>query len=110
MLPVSARDLAFGPDGSLYAAAGSLVQRVLPGPARIVAGGGNTAFGDQGSARDARLNHPAGVAADALGNVYIADRDNHRIRRVAPDGIITTVAGTGARATPEMAVSRRWPG
>lgn len=95
-LPVTARDLAFGPDGSLYAASGSLVQRVLPGPVRIVAGGGNTGFGDQGSARDARLNHPTSVAADSLGNVYIADRDNHRIRRIAPDGIITTVAGTGA--------------
>ncbi len=95
-LPVSARDLAFGPDGSLYTAGGALVTRVLPAPARIVAGGGNTAFGDQGSARDARLNHPTSVAADARGNVYIADRDNHRIRRVAPDGIITTVAGTGA--------------
>jgi uncharacterized protein (TIGR03437 family) len=99
-LPVSARDLAFGPDGSLYVSAGSplqsLVERVLPGPARIVAGGGSTAYGDQGDARDARLNHPTGVAVDALGNIYIADRDNHRIRRVAPDGIITTIAGTGA--------------
>jgi hypothetical protein len=54
------------------------------------------AYGDQGDARDARLNHPTGVAVGALGNVYIADRDNHRIRRVAPDGIITTIAGTGA--------------
>jgi uncharacterized protein (TIGR03437 family) len=99
-LPVSARDLAFGPDGSLYASAGSpiqsLVERILPGPARIVAGGGSMAYGDQGDARDARLNHPTGVAVGALGNVYIADRDNHRIRRVAPDGIITTIAGTGA--------------
>jgi uncharacterized protein (TIGR03437 family) len=94
-LAASARDLAFGPDGSLYAAAGSLVQRLLPGPARIVAGGGSTAYGDSGNALGARLNHPAGVAVDALGNLYIADRDNHRIRRVAPDGIITTVAGTG---------------
>jgi uncharacterized protein (TIGR03437 family) len=99
-LPVSARDLAFGSDGSLYASAGSptqsIVERVLPGLPSIVAGGGSTAFGDQGDARDARLNHPAGVAADAFGNVYIADRDNHRIRRVGPDGIITTIAGTGA--------------
>jgi uncharacterized protein (TIGR03437 family) len=98
-LPVSARDLAFGPDGSLYAAAGSpaqsVVQRVLPAPATVVAGGGSTEFGDQGDARDARLSHPTCVAADALGNVYIADRDNHRIRRVAPNGIITTIAGTG---------------
>jgi sugar lactone lactonase YvrE len=95
-LPVSARDVAFGRDGSLYTAAGSLVQRVVPGPARIVAGGGNTAFGDHGSAREARLNHPSAVSVDAAGNLYIADRDNHRIRQVAPDGIITTVAGTGS--------------
>jgi len=96
-LPAITRDLAFGPDGSLYASVGSQVSRVLPVPARIVAGGGSTAFGDQGDARAARLNHPTGVAADPLGNVYIADRDNHRIRRVTPDGVITTVAGTGAR-------------
>ena len=94
-LTVSARDLAFGPDGSLYAAAGALVKRVLPGSVRVVAGGGNTAFGDQGDARDARLSHPTGLAVDTLGDVYIADRDNHRIRRVTPDGIITTVAGAG---------------
>jgi uncharacterized protein (TIGR03437 family) len=100
-LPVSARDVAFGLDGSLYATFGppaaSLVERVLPGSPRIVAGGGSTAFGDQGNAREARLNRPAGVTVDQLGNVYIADRDNHRIRRVAPDGIITTIAGTGAQ-------------
>jgi uncharacterized protein (TIGR03437 family) len=96
-LPISARDLAFASDGSLYAAAGALVRQILPAPVRVVAGGGNTAFGDQGDARDARLSHPTGVAVDALGDVYIADRDNHRIRRVAPDGIITTVAGTGTR-------------
>jgi len=91
----TARDLAFGPDGSLYAAGGAFVTRVLPGPARI-AGGGNTAYGDSGAARDARLNRPAGIAADTWGNVYIADRGNHRIRRVGPDGVINTVAGTGA--------------
>ncbi|MBZ5634209.1 MAG: hypothetical protein LAO55_13900 [Acidobacteriia bacterium] len=96
-LPVSARDLAFGPDGSLYAAGGGLVTRVLPAPALVVAGGGSTAFGDHGDARDSRLNHPTGVAADPLGNIYIADRGNHRIRRVTPDGIITTIAGTGVQ-------------
>lgn len=92
----SARDVAFGSDGSLYAAGGAFVSQVQPGPVRIVAGGGNTAFGDLGDARDARLNAPAGVAADAMGNVYIADRGNHRIRKVGRDGVITTVAGTGA--------------
>jgi uncharacterized protein (TIGR03437 family) len=93
-IPVSARDLAFGPDGSLYASTGPLIRELLP-VVRTVAGGGSTAYGDHGEARDARLNHPSGVAADDIGNVYIADRDNHRIRRVDSDGVITTVAGTG---------------
>ena len=92
-----ARDLAFGADGSLYASGGALVTRVLPGLARVVAGGGNAAFGDFGYAGDARLNSPAGVASDALGNVYIADRGNNRVRKVDTNGIITTVAGTGGR-------------
>jgi len=93
-MPVSARDIAFGADGRLYASTGSLVREMLPA-VRTIAGGGSTAFGDQGTASDARLNHPSGMAADAIGNVYIADRDNHRIRRVDAGGLITTVAGTG---------------
>jgi trimeric autotransporter adhesin len=51
--------------------------------------------GDNGPATDARLNGPCGLAVDALGNLFIADYGNHRVRKVAPDGIITTVAGTG---------------
>jgi len=51
--------------------------------------------GDGGTATAAKLNQPLAVAADAVGNVYIADTENFRIRRVSPDGIITTVAGTG---------------
>jgi DNA-binding beta-propeller fold protein YncE len=38
---------------------------------------------------------PYGVAVDAAGNVYIADTENHRVRKVGTDGIITTVAGNG---------------
>jgi uncharacterized protein (TIGR03437 family) len=93
-IPVIARDVAFGADGTLYASMGSMVRQVLPA-LRTIAGGGSTSFGDRGDAPQARLNHPAGVTADAIGNVYIADRENHRIRRVDTDGVITTVAGTG---------------
>ena len=43
----------------------------------------------------AQLSSPSGVAVDAAGNVYIADFVNHRVRKVSPAGVITTLAGTG---------------
>ena len=53
--------------------------------------------GDGGPATSASLYYPSGVAVDASGNLFIADRSNHRIRRVdARTGVMTTVAGTGA--------------
>jgi hypothetical protein len=65
----------------------------------VVAGTGQTGFsGDGGTATNATLNDPCGVAVDANGNLYIADAGNNRIRAVNPNGIITTVAGNGAAA------------
>ena len=60
---------------------------------------GTTRFGgDGGAATSATLNSPYGVAVDSSGNLYIADRDNHCIRKVdATTGNISTVAGTGTR-------------
>ena len=51
--------------------------------------------GDGGQATDARLNGPSAVAVDVQNNLYIADAENHRIRKVDTNGIITTIAGTG---------------
>ena len=51
--------------------------------------------GDGGPAGHARLDKPRGLAVDESGHVYIADTDNHRIRRVDPSGTIATVAGNG---------------
>ena len=60
-----------------------------------VAGNGQVGYsGDGGPAIEASLNFPAGLAFDR-GNLYIADRNNHRVRKVDSQGIITTVAGTG---------------
>jgi sugar lactone lactonase YvrE len=66
------------------------------GTISTVAGDGNIGFGgDGGAATGAQLDAPTGVAVDASGNLYIADTNNHRIRKVDSTAIITTVAGDG---------------
>ncbi len=61
-----------------------------------VAGTGTSGFsGDGGPALSASLDNPAGLAFDPLGNLYIADKENHRIRMVNVLGVISTFAGTG---------------
>lgn len=66
------------------------------GAISTVAGNGTPGFsGDGARATAAQLNQPASVAVDAAGNLFIADMGNHRIRRVAVDGTISTVAGNG---------------
>lgn len=67
-----------------------------PLPVVLVAGTGQAGFsGDGGPAAQATLNHPYGPAVDAAGAIYVPDFGNHRVRRIGPDGMITTVAGTG---------------
>jgi DNA-binding beta-propeller fold protein YncE len=64
------------------------------GGASVYAGGGGTGTVD-GAATAARFSQPKALAADAAGNVYVSDVGSHRIRRVAPDGTVTTLAGSG---------------
>ncbi|WP_461075908.1 NHL domain-containing protein [Spirosoma flavus] len=65
----------------------------------VLAGNGTQGFsGDGGPATAASLNLPWGVAIDRTGNLFISDQENHRIRKVDTNGIITTVAGTGVSA------------
>lgn len=47
-----------------------------------------------GTGPDARFNRPAGITADPAGNLYVCDLYNHTIRKVTPDGVVTTLAGT----------------
>ncbi len=91
--------VATGPDGSLYIAdsGNGRIRRVDPnGIISTVAGNGTYGYGgDGGPAIDAALAHPKTVAVGPDGSLYIGDTVNNRIRRVGPDGIITTVAGDG---------------
>lgn len=68
----------------------------VDGTITTVAGTGTAGYGgDGGPATSAQFNLPLGVAVDSSGNLYISDYNNHRVRRVTPDGEISTVAGKG---------------
>src|SRR5439155_1671346 len=92
--------VALDPAGNLYIADrdNQRIRRVTPGgTTSTYAGSGSLGFsGDGGPATAAQLHAPGGVALDPAGNLYIADRTNHRIRRVSTDGTIATYAGSGS--------------
>ncbi len=91
--------LAVHPDGTIYFAElhGNRVARIgADGRLTTVAGNGFPGSGgDGGPGASAQLRKPAGIGIDGAGNLFIADTGNHRVRKVTPDGIIRTIAGTG---------------
>jgi len=92
--------IAMDASGNLFIADrdNARIRKVTPdGNITTVAGSGSTGFsGDGGPATSARLDFPLGVAVDAAGNIFIADRNNHRVRKVSPEGIISTFAGSAS--------------
>lgn len=94
--------IAFDTAGNLYIADTgnhAIRKRTPQGVVTTLAGDGSAGFRD-GAATQARFNGPIGVAVDALGRVYVADTYNDRIRVIAPDGQVSTLAGG---ALPGMA-------
>ncbi len=91
--------LATAADGSVFLTdvSVSTIRKVAPsGTVTTVVGNGTFGFsGDGGPATSAQLGFPRGVAFNRGGNLYIADTENNRVRKVNASGIITTVAGNG---------------
>ncbi len=93
--------VAIDTSGNLYIADyyNSKIRKVdfATGIITTIAGNGTHAFsGDGGPATGASLNYPNNICFDYLNNLYIADWMNHRVRKVTPSGIITTVAGNNS--------------
>ena len=95
-------DVGFDPAGNLYFSDtfNHRIRRVdaRSGDITTCAGSGEAGYsGDGGPATQARFNEPYGIAVDKAGNVYVADRHNHCVRRIdGASSVITTLAGNGS--------------
>ncbi len=97
---IGPRALAADKEGNIYIAdLGAARVRMVSAASGListVAGDGRrVSDGDGGPARQAGLMYPQSIAVDGAGNLYIADSQAHRVRKVTPDGTISTFAGTG---------------
>lgn len=94
------RASAVAPDGSLYVAADQDIRRIDPaGATTVIAGAGESDVDetgvDGGLAVDASIYKPEDIDVDDAGNVYVADTNGNRVRKIDTAGVITTVAGGG---------------
>ena len=90
--------IALDASGNLYVAdtGNNGIRKVTPqGVVNTIAGDGNAGYRD-GPGRDAQFNGPIGLAVDTDGSVYVADTYNDRIRKIASDGVVSTLAGGSA--------------
>ncbi|WP_168735686.1 cadherin-like beta sandwich domain-containing protein [Cohnella fermenti] len=91
--------IAIDGSGNIYIADtdNNKIRKITGGTITTFAGTGDYGFAGEGlQAINAELRSPTGVAVDAAGNVYVADKYNNRVRKIATDGVITTIAGTGS--------------
>jgi serine/threonine-protein kinase len=100
----SPADIKVGAGGSWYIAdsGNNRIRVVREGQMHTVAGTGAADFaGDGGPAMEAAFKAPQKIAVQSDGSIYVADRANHRVRRIDPSGQVTTIAGDGA---PDVAI------
>jgi sugar lactone lactonase YvrE len=91
-------DVAVDSEGNIYVAdcLNNRIRKIDPsGLVSTIAGAwsGGSGFVD-GQGLDAKFNYPVGIVIDGAGNIYVADRENHRIRKITPSGLVSTLAGS----------------
>jgi sugar lactone lactonase YvrE len=99
-LAVDAAGNVYVADALAYptAVSGNTIRMITPGGVVTTIAGTPGAIGStDGAGSAARFNVPSGVAVDGFGNVYVADNYNNMIRKIAPGGVVTTLAGTDAQ-------------
>ena len=91
------RGVAVDTSGNVYVAdaGNSTIRKITPAREVTTLAGtaGNHGLAD-GTGSAAKFNHPWGLVVDGLGNVYVADTDNHTIRKITPEGVVTSFAGS----------------
>jgi uncharacterized protein (TIGR03437 family) len=89
--------IAVDANGNVFITSGSVIRRIdTNGIITTYAGGGTSQPGNGGQATNAALGVLLGIAVDSGGNVYVVDRSHATVRKVAPNGILSTIAGTGS--------------
>jgi len=107
-------DVAVDSFGNVYVAdaLNNRIRKVTPdGYVSTLAGSGNESYAD-GVGSEASFNKPNGIAVDSIGNVYVGDSFNHRIRKITPSGVVSTLAGSGNQDYADgqgVAASFAWP-
>lgn len=96
------RALTVGLDGAIYVSDlhNHAIRKIVGTTVTTIAGNGEAGFAN-GSGPDARFKNPWGIVADSHHNLFVLDQGNLRIRKIAPDGTVSTFAGTGVAGTQD---------
>ncbi len=99
--------LAIDSTGNLYVAdaGNNMIRKITSAGVVTTLAGSGTAGAANGVGTAASFNGPAGVAVDTKGNVYVGDSNNNLVRKIAPDGTVTTLAGSGTQGAGNGALT-----
>ncbi len=85
--------------GNVYVADYNKIRKISPSGLVTTLAGYNAYGSADGQGAAARFQSPVGVCVDASGNVYVADNGNHKIRKISPNGLVSTLAGSGTQGS-----------